>query len=69
MELRKEYVGFLSAGRLYVFRTGVFLPPNTSYGEQVCMHARMLTIDRCSQGYLIALHTALVKCYMSTSTR
>eukprot|EP00752_Nemacystus_decipiens_P010432 g9296.t2 len=34
VELRKEYVGFLSAGRLYVFRTGVFLPPNTSYGEQ-----------------------------------
>ena len=38
VELRKEYVGFLSDGRLYIFRTGVFLPPNTSYGEQVCVH-------------------------------
>lgn len=35
VELRKEYVGFLMGGRLYIFRTGVFLPPNTSYGERV----------------------------------
>lgn len=35
MELRKEYAGLLSDGSLYIFRTGVFLPPNTSYGQQV----------------------------------
>ena len=35
VELRKEYVGLLHSGFLYVFRMGVFLPANTSYGEQV----------------------------------
>lgn len=35
VELRKEYVGFLCGGSLYIFRMGVFLPPNTSYGEKV----------------------------------
>ena len=35
MELRKEYVGYVFEGSLYVFRIGVFLPPNTSYGEKV----------------------------------
>ncbi|CAM9458001.1 unnamed protein product [Ectocarpus sp. 6 AP-2014] len=34
VELRKEYVGFLCGGSLYIFRMGVFLPPNTSYGEK-----------------------------------
>ena len=35
VELRKEYVGLLHSGFLYIFRMGVFLPANTSYGEQV----------------------------------
>lgn len=35
VELRKEYVGRLHSGYLYIFRMGVFPPANTSYGEQV----------------------------------
>lgn len=35
VELRKEYAGLLNKGSMYIFRKGVFLPPNTSYGAQV----------------------------------
>ncbi|CAM9656523.1 unnamed protein product, partial [Discosporangium mesarthrocarpum] len=34
VELRKEYSGYLENGYLYLFRPDVFLPPDTSYGEQ-----------------------------------
>ncbi|CAM9186684.1 unnamed protein product, partial [Sphacelaria rigidula] len=34
VELRKEYAGLLNKGSIYIFRTGVFLPPDTSYGAR-----------------------------------